>query len=223
MTIRVNANLLRLTHSGVSKEETRYYLNGVHIEPHPRQGALLVSTDGHRMIVVHDAEAVCDEDVIVRIPSYALAQCKRPRSLLADKRIAVIDKAAKSMTIVHQPEKKRDKIAPETPLVTVHSCLIDGTFPDWRRVSPKSATKPIGMMGFNSGYFLSLAKFGEELGEDRTRAMYFLREGEDDSGPIVVRWSGLDHVYALLMSMRHDPQQSLPAFMSEEPAPAIAA
>lgn len=102
MTIRVDANLLRLAHMAISKEETRYYLNGVHIEPHPVRGAILVATDGHRMVVIHDADAECDEDVIVKLPGYALAQCKLPRSLLSEKRIATIDKASRTATVGHQ-------------------------------------------------------------------------------------------------------------------------
>ena len=54
MTIRVNADLFKLVHAAISKEETRYYLNGVFIEPHPVGGAVLVATDGHRMLVAHD-------------------------------------------------------------------------------------------------------------------------------------------------------------------------
>lgn len=223
MTIQVNANMLRLAHMAISKEETRYYLNGVHVEAHPVKGALLVATDGHRMVVIHDADGQCDEHVIVKLPGYALAQCKLPRSLLSEKRVAKIDVAAKSATISHQQPPKRDAAPPAKPLVTVHDVLIEGVFPDWRKVAPKAATLPIGLMAFNPAYVMSLAKFGEELGADKTRAMYFLREKEEHVGPIVVRWSGLDNVFAVLMSMRAEPVSSLPAFMSEEPQPAIAA
>lgn len=44
----------------VSKEETRYYLNGVLIEPAPQGGVFLVATDGHRLVCFHDPEGMTD-------------------------------------------------------------------------------------------------------------------------------------------------------------------
>lgn len=57
MNMTCNADLFRIAYSCVSTEETRYYLNGVHLEPHPCGGAFMVATDGHRLIVVHDESA----------------------------------------------------------------------------------------------------------------------------------------------------------------------
>lgn len=39
-----------------SSEETRYYLTGVHIGPHP-EGAILVATDGHTLAAMLDRDA----------------------------------------------------------------------------------------------------------------------------------------------------------------------
>jgi hypothetical protein len=40
-----------------SDEETRYYLKGTHVMPHPSgNGAVLAATDGHALLAVHEAE-----------------------------------------------------------------------------------------------------------------------------------------------------------------------
>ena len=55
-----------------AKEDVRSYLKGVRIEPAPQGGALIVATDGHRILVAHDSMA---EDVetcilpVVKVPS----------------------------------------------------------------------------------------------------------------------------------------------------------
>jgi DNA polymerase III sliding clamp (beta) subunit (PCNA family) len=78
MTAVVNADLFRIVYSCVSTEETRYYLNGVHVEPHPVKGAILVATDGHRMLIAHDKDGSCSGPIIVQMPRFALAQCRAP-------------------------------------------------------------------------------------------------------------------------------------------------
>lgn len=54
----------------ICREETRYYLNGVHLEAHRDGGVLAVATDGHKMGVAYDdigaAEGLPD-NVIVRV------------------------------------------------------------------------------------------------------------------------------------------------------------
>lgn len=50
----VSADLFRRAMYAQSNEETRYYLNGIHIEPCAEGGVLMVGTDGHRMLVFRD-------------------------------------------------------------------------------------------------------------------------------------------------------------------------
>ena len=46
-------------------EETRHYLNGVHITPSKQGGVYLVATDGCMMLVAHDKDGVASEPCIV--------------------------------------------------------------------------------------------------------------------------------------------------------------
>lgn len=63
----VSADLFRRVQLARSKEEMRYYLNGVLIEPCPEGGALLVATDGRRMLAFRDPDAHVTESAVVSL------------------------------------------------------------------------------------------------------------------------------------------------------------
>lgn len=101
----------------VSSEETRYYLHGVHIEPcRDGPGALLVATDGSVLVVIHDPEGWVEPGTsgIVTLPPALLKACSGkgdPRLEIEGGEASVAGMSAKGV-------------------------LIDGTYPDWRRVIP---------------------------------------------------------------------------------------
>lgn len=65
-------DLLRRAHLVIAKNDVRYYLNYVLIEPHPTEGALLISCDGHRMLVIHDHLATNVVRSLVRVATEVL-------------------------------------------------------------------------------------------------------------------------------------------------------
>lgn len=120
--IKVNADLFRLTHEFITKDKHRYYLQGVHIEPHPTKGVLMVATDGHTMLVAHDPEGICSgENQIIALPKLVLSQCKTP-------------KRETSNRILHHDGQNVKIIQDDNLVLTTPNQPIDGTFPDWRRV-----------------------------------------------------------------------------------------
>jgi hypothetical protein len=226
MTISVRADLFRLAYSAVSTEETRYYLNGVRIEPHPVKGALLVSTDGQRMVCIYDVDATCDEQAIVQLPKYALALCAtKAKNLDVDRQMLHVSLADKSAQLVREVLNKDGLVTKAEPLMTAHGVIIDGTYPDWRKVTPQGAMEPISLSAFNPRYMAELAKIGSGLSSaGSTSAMYFLRRsGGNDGDPVVVRFSRVEHLFAILMPMRADPVTALPDFFSAELPKALAA
>src|SRR5450759_523711 len=66
-------NYFRAANECRSTEETRYYLNGVYIAPHPDKGVILTATDGHRLISLHDEAGKCSAAKIVNIDPQATA------------------------------------------------------------------------------------------------------------------------------------------------------
>lgn len=218
MTIQVDANLFRLVYGAVSTVETRYHLNGVHIEAHPVKGAILVSTDGHRMIVAHDPEGVCDEAVIMQLPKFALALCKSP-PLVSRRRIDIDSSLPGSATIQNVSDGKHEGDDPKIEnVLTVHRVLIDGKFPDWRRVVPSGdrKTDTIAPTAFNPSYLKALGALGADIAKT-VGGSGSLQVGLSDGGsPIVIRYAGAPNIFAIQMPMRFDTVNGfLPPFMDQ--------
>ncbi|ASY56470.1 DNA polymerase III subunit beta [Sinorhizobium sp. CCBAU 05631] len=104
---------LRFVSPFISTEETRYYLNGVCLD-----GDVLVATDGHRMGVhPHGFDGgAFDRGIIPKDVVFALLSMPAPKGLSVSK------------------EKPRVEIRMDG--ARIRAKLIDGKFPDWRRVVP---------------------------------------------------------------------------------------
>ncbi|MEZ5939346.1 MAG: DNA polymerase III subunit beta [Hyphomonadaceae bacterium] len=123
------ADLRRLidkTRFAISTEETRFYLNGIYL--HHDKGAngpvlRAVATDGHRLALA-DADAPSGSAGLkgVIIPRKAVGEVRR-----------LLDDAPETVT-VHASDSKIVFMVGEA---TLTSKLIDGTFPDYKRVIPK--------------------------------------------------------------------------------------
>ncbi len=163
----------------VSKEETRYYLVGIHFEPAPQGGVLIISTDGVRMSIAHDPDGYLETDnpsVIVNFGKDILKHCK-PGNVLeyAD------GKATVSRTL--------DRVGAEPEQIAIAMATeIDGKFPEWRRVLPSDGHRCTNA-GFNSGYLADFHKIAKAYGWP-TAAMQIT--GADAKSPHWVVISGLD-------------------------------
>lgn len=103
----------------ISTEETRYYLNGIYMHADEAGNLVLVATDGHRLAKreLHDVEAGAMPGIII------------PR-----KTCAIIPKLLPDGEITISVAATKIRIA--APGIILTSKLIDGTFPDYRRVIP---------------------------------------------------------------------------------------
>lgn len=202
--ITVSARMFHAAMVCVSTEDVRYYINGVHIEPHPDKGAVLVATDGHRMLVCHDEDARCDRSVIVRVQGKegrALSEALARASRAEDVRLTV-DEAG----VVTVPGGFR----------ATENTLIDGTFPEWPKVvRPIRAglrTKAVAHAAFNPRYMASFARVAERL--DPADGSPSIRIVSTDEGTAaLVLFGGQPAVFGLLMPMRVEVGTALPAFM----------
>lgn len=96
----------------MSSEETRFYLQGIYLEP-----TAATATDGHRLGTI-STDLPTFTPVIV------------PRKL-----VGLVPKGAVKVSVSQQ------KIRLETEELTLTSKLIDGTYPDYRRIMPKQNDK----------------------------------------------------------------------------------
>lgn len=183
-----------------AKKDIRYYLDGVSIERHPSgKGALIISTDGHRMLVQYDRDATvpAGDNLILDVSDKGfLAALKK--AVKSDGRVEVENNRA---TV---SEKVRD--AYQATWTGVKTCRIDATYPDWRRVIPKPENLVPGLQGaFNADYLGGLADpFAKYPG------VYFFhvpaapdKKGEYE-GSVIARFTGDADAYAVVMSMRFE-------------------
>ena len=63
----LDADLFMRVRRAIGAEETRYYLAGIHVEPAPGGGALMVATDGRVMLVARDPHGVAPASAIVQL------------------------------------------------------------------------------------------------------------------------------------------------------------
>lgn len=127
-------NLIENTQFAISTEETRYYLNGIYVHTDDDDGELVlraVATDGHRL---------------------ARAQISAPEGSAGMPGIIVPRKAVgEILKLVEDPEASvtvelsDSKIRVSVGEVILTSKLIDGTFPDYKRVIPEANDKELSM------------------------------------------------------------------------------
>ncbi|MCH4543171.1 DNA polymerase III subunit beta family protein [Ochrobactrum sp. A-1] len=184
---RVNARLFRAAYNCVSTEETRYYLNGVQIERHPVKGVFLVATDGRRMVVIHDESGSIEGDSrIVRLDKVALTACKAGKGEAKD-RILVVSGANATVTSYD-----------DLPVHAAYGVVIDGTFPDWRRIARPNLSS-VGAAAYNPKHLADFGKVADELSEGKNTAIS-IAGGPPD--PALIRFNNIDHAYGVLMPIR---------------------
>lgn len=212
--MKVTAERFALAYEAVSMEETRYYLNGVFVQPHHEKGAILVSTDGHRMIVIHDQQAEVSESAIVTLPKFARQQLAPRRGFKLETKWLDISVADKTARIYCETAGKGGEIINHTDIMTAHGVIIEGTYPDWRRACPKGEMEPMAASGLNSRYVASLAKFSTKFDSNNRGGMYFMKpKGQGDDGPVMIRWGNVHDVFAVLMPFRTDFEMRSPEFI----------
>ncbi len=116
----------------ISTEETRYYLNGVYMHIADGDGGKklrCVATDGHRLARI-DADMPADAADMpgVIVPRKTVGEL---RKLLDDDEMQIAVSVSET------------KIRFATPLITLTSKVIDGTFPDYTRVIPQGNTRKL--------------------------------------------------------------------------------
>ena len=121
------AAMIEQVRPALSREETRYYLNGIYIHraPDAPHELTFVATDGYRLAAAREP-----------LPPMPIPSVIAPADFIAG--LAGLLKGRKSdCNLTISPKY----IAATIDGVTLESVVIDGTFPDWRRVVPGGNTK----------------------------------------------------------------------------------
>jgi len=144
----INIKLLKAAAIAVSKEETRYYLNGVCLQADEKNGVIFVATDGHRLLAFRQSETYEGEALNVIIPNDIIAAIKLNKK---------IDDG--------ELTRDGDKWTLEYSCFSVYFKMIGGDFPDWRRFVPSECDgKPAAFNPKYYGDFEKVAKILERTG-----------------------------------------------------------
>jgi hypothetical protein len=203
----LNLRALKAVAIGASTEETRYYLNGVSLV-HTPSGLIMVSTDGHRMMIVKQdwTDIVPNAEFKPTIvPLAFIKKIKLVRGLdLADCTIG--DEGA--ITIKYAGE-------------TMGTNAIDATFPDWRRIVPKEAHSNVPAQ-FNAAYLEDFAAAGRLLSNAKDARQPVVSHNGDN--PALVNWyygegAGLEAVGVLMpIRVKDFDHKPAPSWVSDSHA-----
>jgi DNA polymerase-3 subunit beta len=129
-----------------AKQDIRYYLNGICVDVTDKH-AVLVACDGHRLLaypLAPDAieaptpgQYTIPRDLLDTVKPAKAGRITMPIIITVDKAPDTPDPERVGVTI-----KGRTSIA-VTGAVTVTGAPVDGTYPDWRRVIPRSTSGEI--------------------------------------------------------------------------------
>jgi len=194
----VNATLFARVANAQSNELTRYYLGGVSIEPAPHglPGVTLTATDGTLLVSAYDAQGSVDAPVIVKASPHVLKGCKAWRNGTEPNLIG------EDGTIVVLDDKGVEQIARGT--------TVDGSFPDWRRVTPQDTGTHTAAM-FAPAILATLAK-ALLTGKDDKGGL--ILRGVDDTSPHLV-WGDDERLIGVAMPLRaQEHREVLPQWAS---------
>lgn len=149
------ASMIDKSKFAISTEETRYYLNGIFF--HAINNSLRsVATDGHRLACIQsDLPSGADD-----IPSIII-----PRKTIGELRKLIEDIDGNINLYISDT-----KIKFEVTNISLTSKLIDGTFPDYERVIPKTNTKIMSVK--TSEFAASIDRVGT-ISSDKSKAVKF--------------------------------------------------
>lgn len=234
--IRFNANLFRIAMICASTEETRYYLNGVNVEPHAVKGVTLTATDGHKAVSLYDPDGFADESAIVRLTKEALKACKPGRN---ERRDVVIytrsNDAVVNITTVDREGRDTKgqptgaEVITDVPVAFSKDCKVDGSYPDYRRVFPSKIEYSEGSSAaaFSSIVLDGLNTVAAELGkhyDPRARFPGVMRiNSSDASAPALITFPPTYNAIAVAMPMPATCETAQPAWFTAVPAMAEAA
>mgnify|MGYP001560006369 CR=1 FL=1 len=146
------------TSFAVSNDSTRYHLNGVFFEPLENSIFRMTATDGHRLSIV-------DEEVFLKSP-----QLKRgviiPRKGLQELR-KILDTSEEQIEM----SLDRQYIFCKSKAISLLIRLIDGEYPDYRQVIPKTFENKVQV---DQSILFSAIRRVSHLANEKSRAIRFL-------------------------------------------------
>jgi DNA polymerase-3 subunit beta len=182
-TSTINLRILAAAVAFASKDEARYYINGVCLEIEPR-AVTYIGTDGHRLIAYRDEKLDPESPDNLLIGKFIIptAHCKPHKLDKEDSGEAKIFGTGR-LTIAHD-------------FCDVTFLPIDGVYPNWRKTVPQAAVT--GKLGqYNLDYLASFRKFAVALD---LPSPFVAHNGEE--APALVWYPGQGAVFGVIMPIK---------------------
>lgn len=216
-------NKLKAAMVCAAKEDIRYHLNGVLVEVHKDQ-VLMVSTDGHRMSVIR--EYLCNP-----VPEQLIGKSFIvPLSLIItavkaiDRRFSFYFEFTRDKDLVQHDGSLKEyysvKIGSDLGVGVSDKC-VDGKYPDWRFIIPKSIGPAMGTFAADPAYlgdYVKMIKLFDPK-KEKYRIQAYVDLTNDHRFVINI---GIDDVVCILMGVTGTDYQ-LPTWIEtkELPTPEI--
>jgi DNA polymerase-3 subunit beta len=191
-----------------ARQDIRYYLNGILIEKGPDNRPLIIATDGHRLVAMIDKHGELSDDmpdqVIIQFSAETLRAAKQAKNLDKPIFIESIDTHGGNVTNLINVNI--------SGIQTCDSKTIDGTYPDWRRISVNN--KEPGNGWFNASYVADFEKIARLLNENRRGSINGLTfRGDEPKSAATVYFDDAPYAFGILMPYRSKTENpSLPSW-----------
>ena len=196
-----------------TREQTRNYLAGVNIEPCGRH-ALFVATNGHQLASILVADDIADLPQQVMIPNEVIDRIKIPAATNKPRELS------KAFLCFED-----GKFSIEFAGISYGFEPIDGSFPAWRRVVPKTVSGEAGF--FNAGLIRDFDKVAETLSGKRGERAELQQNGPGE--PALISYDmpdnpeGIIAFCGVVMPYRGKPARKAPEWIFADAAPAMMA
>lgn len=178
----INLRILAAAAAFASKDETRYYLNGVCIEIEQRS-VTYIGTDGHRLVCYREeSEEDARDNHLIGAFIIPTAHCKSFKLDKDDEGRASVHESHGRLTIAHN-------------MVDVTFVPIEGVYPNWRKSIPRTAASGT-LAQYNFKYLDDFRKFADALG---LPTPYLAPNGD---GPGLLWFTSRPEVLGLVMPYR---------------------
>lgn len=198
MRFKFKAKYLPMLARVAAKQDIRYYLCGVHVEAAETGGVYLVATNGHAMLVIHDADGtISDVDPAVasiRVTPATIAAAKVASRMDVEQHVLL---SGKRLSVAMDFESEHTSMEVH---VQGGDPLVIGKYPDFRKVLPDFSKLQPGCLVDGCDISLSyLSMFN--LGGDRyAGSRISVWHTPDDKGRgVVVQALGVPEAVGVIM------------------------
>lgn len=208
-----------------AKNDVRYYLNAVFVEPHPERGAVIVATNGHIIGVLHDPEGFASKPIIVGdISKTLLSACAAKSGAIKGVRPTALY-LSEGGAVVAYGEIQEGNIDPFGGNVTHLSRItpLEAKYPNYRDVIEKYTRNPTPEFPeIQSRYMAIFDKVMKIIGSSGYSGLQFESRGKDEALIARIMNGELDERFlSVLMPLRSDlrPNSILPLWLTKKAEP----